>query len=125
MYGPGILLKTNPQGFRADHDTASASARRDVRVICSGDSFTLGYGVDNDHAWCQRLAAIDPRLETVNMGQGGYGIDQAYLWFARDGDSLEPRHPRVRADHRRLPSHAAASFLGHGKPVLDLGTGIS
>ena len=120
MYGPGVFLKTNAQGFRADHDVAPEPPEGDVRVICSGDSFTLGYGVDNDHTWCQRLAAIDPRLETVNMGQGGYGIDQAYLWYARDGDSLGHAFHAfalITGDFLRMEQ---ASFLGHGKPVLDL-----
>jgi len=123
MYGAGIFLKTNRQGFRADHDTPQRAPEGRARVICSGDSFTLGYGVDNDHAWCQRLAAIDSRLKTVNMGQGGYGVDQAYLWFARDGDSLERAihvFALITGDFHRMQQR---SFLGHGKPVLDLEDG--
>ena len=46
-----------------------------TRIICSGDSFTLGFGVDNEHTWPQQLAARNANLETVNMGQGGYGAD--------------------------------------------------
>src|ERR1051326_2238132 len=88
LYGPGVFLRTNGQGFRGDHDVTPEEPKDRARVICSGDSFTLGYGVDDDHAWCARLAAIDRRLETVNMGQGGYGLDQSYLWYARDGQSL-------------------------------------
>jgi hypothetical protein len=123
MYGPGIFLKTNRQGFRADRDTPPRAPEGRVRVICSGDSFTLGYGVDNDHAWCQRLAATDSHLETVNMGQGGYGVDQAYLWFARDGESLEHAihvFALITGDFHRMQQR---SFLGHGKPVLDLEDG--
>jgi lysophospholipase L1-like esterase len=123
MYGPGVFLKTNAQGFRADHDVAPEAPEGRARVICSGDSFTLGYGVDNDHTWCQRLAAIDPRLETVNMGQGGYGVDQAYLWYARDGDSLGHAFQLfavITGDFFRMQK---ASFLGRGKPVLDLEDG--
>jgi hypothetical protein len=123
MYGPGIFLKTNQQGFRADHDTPPRAPEGRARIICSGDSFTLGYGVDNDHAWCQRLAALDPRLESVNMGQGGYGVDQAYLWYARDGESLEHAihvFALITGDFHRMQRR---SFLGHGKPVLDLQDG--
>jgi hypothetical protein len=123
MYGPGVFLKTNAQGFRADHDIAPEPHKGRVRVICSGDSFTLGYGVDNDHTWCQRLIAIDPRLETVNMGQGGYGVDQAYLWYTRDGDSLGHAFhvlAVITGDFHRMQR---SSFLGHGKPVLDLEDG--
>lgn len=30
-----------------------------------------------------------PEVQVVNMGQGGYGVDQAYLWYLRDGVELK------------------------------------
>jgi len=60
-----------------------------LRVIGSGDSFTLGHGVANGQTWCARLEEIDPRFENVNMGQGGYGADQAYLSYRRDRRRLD------------------------------------
>ena len=41
-------------------------------------------GVGNDDVWCKLLESIDNRIETVNLGQGGYGVDQAYLWYKRN-----------------------------------------
>src|SRR5712692_5894096 len=49
MYGRGVYLRTNAQGFRNDHDIATAVPSGRARLICSGDSFTFGYGVDNAH----------------------------------------------------------------------------
>lgn len=89
MYGPGVYLRTNAQGFRNNHEINAAVPAGKVRVVCSGDSFTFGYGVDNAHTWCEQLSVLDPRLETVNMGQGGYGVDQAYLWYKRDAAKIE------------------------------------
>lgn len=89
MYGPGVFLRMNSQGFRGDRDCETHVPLGKVRVVCSGDSFTLGYGVDDDSTWSRVLERMDPRLETVNMGQGGYGIDQAYLWYMRDGIKLD------------------------------------
>jgi hypothetical protein len=123
MYGPGRFFRTNAQGFRnADPVTTTVPAGR-VRVVCSGDSFTLGYGVSNDQAWCNHLAAIDPRLEPVNMGQGGYGLDQTYLWYRRDGVTLDQDLQIlafITVDFARMRS---ASFLGYPKPVLALAQG--
>jgi hypothetical protein len=120
LYGPGIRFRTNGQGFRNDRDFDATVPPGKYRIICSGDSFTLGYGVDNDHAWCELLTTLDPRLETVNMGQGGYGVDQAYLWYKRDGAALST-HVHLLAfvteDFRRMQSD---EFLGFGKPVLAL-----
>ena len=120
MYGPGVYLRTNSQGFRNDRDFARAVPAGKTRVICSGDSFTLGFGVNNDQAWCQRIAALDPQLETVNLGQGGYGLDQAYLWYLRSGAELDHQVHLlafITDDFIRMQSD---QFLGYGKPVLGL-----
>jgi len=89
MYGPGNYLRTNSQRFRNNADFTTSVPPGKTCIICSGDSFTLGYGVDNDHTWPQLLASRTPNIEAVNMGQGGYGADQAYLWYKRDGVALD------------------------------------
>src|SRR5690348_5403199 len=43
MYGPGIFLRTNQRGFRGARDVDVRVPAGKHRVICSGDSFTLGY----------------------------------------------------------------------------------
>jgi hypothetical protein len=118
LYGPGIYLRTNAQRFRNNHPVTSHVPSGRVRMICSGDSFTLGYGVDNDHTWCERLTAQNRGIETVNMGQGGYGIDQAYLWYKRDGATLEHDvhlFAFIAEDFSRMQG---LTFTGYGKPVL-------
>jgi hypothetical protein len=118
FYAPGVGLRTNGQRFRHQGELALRPPSGRRRVVCSGDSFTLGYGVDDAHTWCARLGVLDPSLETVNMGQGGYGIDQAYLWYLRDG---LPLHAEVHlfafitADFDRMSKQ---DFLGHPKPQL-------
>ena len=123
MYGPGIRLRTNRQGFRNDHDIAEAVPPGKYRLICSGDSFTLGYGVADHETWCARLEALDPRLETVNMGQGGYGVDQAFLWFRRDARALQHHlhlFAFITGDFDRMRRD---TFWGYGKPVVRLENG--
>jgi hypothetical protein len=89
-YGPGAHLHTNSSGFRGTRDVANPVPQGRVRVICSGNSFAFGLGVGDDESWCHRLEAREPRLETVNLGQAGYGSDQAYLRYKRDGVPLDP-----------------------------------
>jgi lysophospholipase L1-like esterase len=89
LYGPGVALRTNSRGFRGRREVSDRVGEARVRVVCSGDSFTLGYGVSDDEAWPAVLERLSPIFETVNMGQGGYGLDQAYLWYLRDGLGLE------------------------------------
>jgi hypothetical protein len=123
LYGEGLYLRTNSQGFRANQDYDVTPPPGKLRIICSGDSFTLGYGVDNDHTWCQLLAGLDGRFETVNLGQGGYGIDQAYLWYQRDGTRLQHDvhlFTFITADFWRMRYR---TFHGYAKPFLDVRDG--
>ncbi len=59
-----------------------------------------------------------PPLQTVNMGQGGYGVDQDYLWYKRDGVKLDANmlvFAVIAQDFFRM---ASDNFIGYGKPVL-------
>ncbi len=118
LYGPGKFLRTNSQRFRNVADFSKNVPAGKTRIICSGDSFTLGYGVDNDHTWPQLLATQAPNLETVNMGQGGYGADQAYLWYKRDGTALDHDIQILAIISPDVYRMQHSSFNGYGKPVL-------
>lgn len=123
MWGPGVYLRTNAQGFRNNRDTPKYAPKDKVRVVCSGDSFTQGHGVDNDHAFCQRLGFLDPRLEPVNLGQSGYGLDQAFLRYRRDGSVIEHDvhvFAFITDDFWRMQS---SSYNGYAKPVLRVRNG--
>src|SRR5450432_132218 len=51
VFGTNAWVQTNGQAFRNTADVAPAVPPGKFRVICSGDSFTFGDGVDNDHTW--------------------------------------------------------------------------
>jgi hypothetical protein len=118
LYGPGMWARTNARGFRSDRPTSASVPEGRIRVICSGDSFTFGWGVSNDTTWCHRLEEINPAIEAVNMGVNGYGIDQAYLRYKRDAAGLEHDvhlFAFIADDFARVWS---GSFLGALKPEL-------
>jgi len=123
LFGPGRHVTINRQGFRGTADVADRVPAGKVRVVCSGDSFTFGYGVGDDETWVAMLPRLDERLETVNLGQGGYGIDQAYLWYRRDGERLEHQihlFAVIVEDFNRMQFD---TFMGYGKPVLKVENG--
>jgi len=120
MYGPGKYFKTNSMTFRNNNETGQHVPAGKIRVICSGDSFTMGYGVDNDSTWCKLLESSQTNLESVNLGLGGYGIDQTYLWFKRISTKLDYTlqiFAFISDDFERMQ---APSFSGYGKPFLVL-----
>jgi len=123
MYGPGADLRTNAQGSRNSEDFPPKPPRGKVRVVCSGDSMTFGYGVGNDHAWPQALAAQDKRLETVNFGQIVYSLDQMYLRYMRDGVRLDPDIHIVALGDVDFANLTMKNFYGMAKPTLRLQNG--
>ncbi len=118
MYGEGTVFTTNAQGFRGRENVDRAVPAGRYRVIALGDSFTMGYGVDDESSYAARMRAFCPALQTVNMGQGGYGVDQDYLWYKRDGAKLDAQvllFAVIAQDFYRM---AGDTFIGYPKPVL-------
>lgn len=120
LYGPGRTLTINAQGFRGPRDTPAAAPEGKIRVLCGGDSFTLGWGVDDADTWPAALERLAPELEAVNLGQGGYGVDQIYLWARRDGPALEHRLHVVAVISEDFVRMRSDSFRGYAKPTLRL-----
>lgn len=90
LYGPGRSITINRDGLRGREDYVGKKPEDRFRVVCLGDSFTLGFGVDDVATYPAQLEQINPRVQAVNMGQGAYSIGQIYLWYQRDGARLEP-----------------------------------
>jgi hypothetical protein len=123
IYGPGLYVRTNGQGFRENDETPPHVPDGWTRAICSGDSFTFGYGVSNDHTWCRLLRSDARRLDTVNMGLGGYGADQSFLAYERDAERIGHQihlFAFITLDFQRMES---ADFMGYPKPVLAIENG--
>lgn len=118
VYGPGQNIHINPRSFRGEAVYPAQVPEGTIRLICSGDSFTFGYGVDDQQAWCALLGEGNALWETVNMGVGGYGLDQSYLWHKRGAADLGydvHLFAPVVYDYERMRSD---TFFGYGKPYL-------
>ena len=123
MFGPGLSLTNNADGMRIHRPVVPALRPGATRILCSGDSFAHGWGVRDGDTFCAALEPLLPGVETLNMAQPGYGIDQAYLWYKRDG----ARYPHqvhlftfIWNDFERMTMR---SFWGYSKPVLRLARG--
>lgn len=61
------------------------------RVLCVGDSFTFGWGVEYDECWCHRIEALlGPGVETINLGVPGYNSSQQMRLLEVVGLPFEP-----------------------------------
>ena len=121
FYGPGRHLTINGQGVRATRPYPPEPPAGRRRALCAGDSFTLGPGVGDDATWCAQLEQIEPQLETVNLGQGGYGLDQSYLHVRRDGVGFDfdvLLFSFTRDDFARMEKD---DYHHYAKPLLRIG----
>jgi hypothetical protein len=76
--------------LRANHLYGEARKPGFTRLEVFGDSFAFGAEVGNDDPFAARLEREGDHLEVLNLGVPGYGIDQMYLRFKRDGLRFHP-----------------------------------
>lgn len=88
-------IQINSKGYRGSEFASNKGDARRVLVI--GDSFTFGWGVNDDQTYpavLQRLLearAPSQRIEVINAGFAAcYSPDTYYLYLKRDGLALEP-----------------------------------
>jgi hypothetical protein len=63
------------------------------RIATVGDSFTFADEVSFEASWPNRLEQqLGSKIQVLNFGVTGYGIDQAYLRYLRD---VRPWHPNL------------------------------
>ena len=130
LKGRSYRYAVGPAGLRARGPTEAADLERPALVV-TGESIASGYGLPYDDTFAARCGR-DLGLEVVNVAEGGYGVDQAYL---RVTDLLPRiRHPvalvtvfvasqlgrSLRDDRPRLALDAAGrlTFLGASNGLL-------
>lgn len=86
----GELYSSNALGMRGRRDYAESVPEGTLRIAAFGDSFVHANEVADDEAWSFQLEEIDPAVEVLNYGVGGYGTDQALLYYERRGEELDP-----------------------------------
>jgi len=90
---PSHSFETNSIGLRNPREFAVQKPAGVLRIAAFGDSYVHGDEVNYDQTWIalaeQALAARMP-AEIMNFGVGGYGIDQAYLYWKLVGRDYRP-----------------------------------
>lgn len=79
----GRTTTINSLGARSLREYTAQPPEGVLRLACFGDSFTFGSEASDEEVWCAQLEASDARLEVMNLGVAGYGLDQALLRFRK------------------------------------------
>lgn len=127
LYGPGKNFTANAQGFRAREEYGASIPAGRCRVVFAGDSFTMGFGVGDDATYPARVENLEPRIQSVNLGMGAYGADQAFLRYRRDAAGVQHNvvvfafiahdFRRMELDYYMAPKPRLA--LANGKLVVE------
>jgi len=116
-------INTNSQGFRGIRDYEKQKPPGSSRIVCLGDSFVFGFGVQDNETFCSQLEAKHQNLEVLNLGVAAYGMDQilmAYRTLAKDYNADYVFIGIFPEDFWRATRAFADS--GHAKPYFSLST---
>ena len=123
--------RSNEAGLRADREYAPEASPGARRIAAFGDSFTHCDEVSYQNCWTARLEASLPNSEVLNFGVPGYGPDQAWLRYQRDGKPFHPCAVLIdyfveninRAVNRFRPFYAVEDGIVLSKPRFQLDGG--
>lgn len=89
----GLYLSSR-EGIRSPEVGIAYSEVQELpRIAIVGDSYTFGLEVPFESTWGKKLEEQLPfRVQVLNFGVDGYGVDQAYLRYHRD---VRPWHADV------------------------------
>lgn len=90
----GKELRTNDLGFRDDAPSIPARQPGELRIVVLGDSMTVSAGVDHAGTFTtlleKRLRAAHPGAQVINLGVGGYNLEQYEMVLNEVGMGLKP-----------------------------------
>ena len=85
-----ISIRTNKMGLR-DKEYEYEKTAGKCRVLCLGDSFTFGIGVEESRLYTEVLERLlGNRVDVLNAGVTGYGTLQEYLYLKEEGKRYTP-----------------------------------
>ena len=89
-----ITFEINSLGLRDDPMESPAKEPNTYRVMALGDSFVLGFTVDREDLFVDKLedwwVAENRRVDVINAGTEGYSTDQEVAWFQEQGKAFDP-----------------------------------
>lgn len=86
-------LNLTPFGERPNSSELSSHGKGPLAIggLSYGDSFTYGYEVNDQETW-QSILGQKVGQRFLNFGVGGYGLDQAILFFEKSGAKLPGKY---------------------------------
>ena len=113
--GYDIEYRINSRGLR-DDETGYAKPKGTFRIVLLGDSRTFGYGVPIKKHFSTLLEGYFKNVEVINMGVGGFGVDQELLSLRSEGFRYGPDLVLAYVAHYGAHRHMHTERFGKKKP---------
>lgn len=113
--GQKITYQINSKGLR-DSEMNYEKPPGIFRIVLLGDSNTFGHGVPAEKHFSTLLERRFPNVEVVNMGVGGYGVDQELLYLQQEGFRYNPDLVLAYVPHYGEQRHMYTNRFGRDKP---------
>lgn len=84
-----VVYSINSKGIR-DKEISFEKLPEEFRIIALGESTVFGWGVNYGKRFSEIIEQILDNTEVINMGVGGFGMDQSFLQLERDGFKFNP-----------------------------------
>lgn len=120
--GTEVDYSINGKGLR-DDETDYAKPPGVFRIVLLGDSRTFGYGVAIEQHFSKLLEGYFDKVEVINMGVSGYGVDQELLALRGEGLRYQPDLVIAYVSHFGAGRHMFAERWGKPKPQFQLQNG--
>lgn len=115
-----VSIEINEQGLRDDPMPSPKKPEGVFRVICLGDSFTMGYTVPREELFVDLLEdwwLLEGRqIEVINAGTEGYSTDQEARWLEVHGAEFEPDLVLVFPYENDIFWNGQKNYLRYPKP---------
>jgi hypothetical protein len=120
--GQRIDYRINSKGLR-DDETPYEKPPGVYRIVLLGDSRTFGYGVPIEKHFSKYLEGYFDRVEVINMGVSGYGVDQELISLRSEGFRYQPDLVIAYVAHFGNHRHMHSNLWGKHKPYFVLQDG--
>jgi len=117
-YDFSVVVHQNEFGHRGPDTTTLAKDPGRRRIAVFGDSYVWGFGVKQNEILTDP-AVHGSRAELLNFGVSGYGTDQEYLQFMRDGLRFDPDEVvLVFTPYNDIENNTQSEQYGYPKPFF-------
>ena len=123
-----VYFNINQQGMRSDTDYSYEKTEGMKRIVSLGDSFTIGYEVDEDRCFSRlietELRKQGHRVEVLNAGVSGFSSAEECLYFEKELVKYDPDLVIISFYHNDLVDNIRSNLFKLDKDHLveaDLG----